>query len=200
MSVITQQQYAQDIHLHDAIGVANKNNAMNINCLMMCEVVAVNENSYNVKALSLYLSTNNTAIDVPTSFNVPFCTEQAGNFGFILPPYSVGDYVLVGYMDRQVNNALRQEKAQPPTAIRNHDIADAIIIKGYSKSAPTTFIKINEDNSIEITATNVSVNASQVNLGNNANSNVLTKDSVIIDSIGKQCVIQTFSNTVKASM
>ena len=153
-----------------------KNN-LNFNCLAIAQVIAVETNGLlTVKSLTNYKLVDNTPIDPPEIYDVPFGMIRGGNCGIIIQ-YKVGDIVLVGFIDREITSLKYDKDGNPipikqytPAIIRNHNIADAFVIMSWGNlantSMPSTYISMNDSDGIKISSNNpINIISSTVNLG-----------------------------------
>ena len=211
--LVTSRNPSQEMTMAQAIEFVLQKKFMDLCTMTLAQILAVNnDNTLTVKSLLNYKSVSGQPITPPSIFNVPQGAIQGGNAGFITE-YQVGDNVLVGFIQRDITSLKTTSTQTTPQLNRMHNIADAFVIC-YWGSAPSIFVKCTSAG-IEITAPNlpvninaqtatitaneVDINSSNINLGSTGGVALLTTKSVINDSQGKPCIYQSnATTTVKA--
>lgn len=166
-----------------------------INTIFLAKILSVSGNFANIQTIIQDISINQPSPEPNIINNVPISQIRGGNAGVILQ-YKAGDTVLVGAVQRDITNIKQNWSSARPLSNRKFSLSDAVILQSVSNTQPTTFVQIT-DNSVIITANQVTINSSNVSLGGSGGAQVLTTNSVITAPNGK-CTISNPSTTTKA--
>jgi hypothetical protein len=184
MIVSTTNQPSSILTMSQALDFAFNKKFMDFYCLTIAKVVTVNnQDTLTVQSLINYKLADDTGLAPPKLFDVPRGIIMGGDAGIIIE-YAVGDVVLVGFIDRQID-ALKQTNPTniTPQLNRLHDVADAFVIMNWSYGKlPSVFVKVT-NSGIELNSNGQPLNINSaggnvtVNAGNgdvNVNSNNAT--------------------------
>lgn len=129
-----------------------------INTAMIAKVVRVNPGSgaigkVSVEPLVFQLDAQNNAIPQGIIYNISYFRYHGGNAAVIIDPV-VGDIGLVIFT--KSDSSLINENTtnqQPPGSLRSFDSADGFYFGCPLAKAPDTLIRLNQDRTIDIVAT-----------------------------------------------
>lgn len=173
------------------------NNFIGLNTLLPCSIQTVNDDgSFDVQSLVNNTDIGNVPITPPIIPSLPLCDIVANSTGIVLPPYAIGDIVLVAFFQRDCSSVIQTGWTQQnPGSSRKFNLSDGIIIARISTNTPTYSIKFETDGTITVTGTTVNVNATNVNLGNGTLNGVLTATTQF-EITGIQAGTDTVTNTI----
>ena len=157
-----------------------------INTSMPVQVTAVKAGGLgpvgfvDVQVMVTQLTGNNTVVSNPSISNVPYFRLQGGTNAVILDPQA-GDIGIACFCQRDISSVKAIRAIAPPGSHRTFSFSDAVYVGGILNGTPEQYIKfdgsgivvysptkitcvapdieITADNSITLTAQNVTVNA-----------------------------------------
>ena len=108
------------------------------------------------------------AVEPTTLFHLPVFRYHAGVGAVILDPV-VGDKGLAVFAQADSSNVQTgTDTPQQPGSFRKHSMSDGFYIGGFHNAAPSVYIEIKQDGTIQIVApTSVTVTSPQVNFSGN---------------------------------
>jgi GpV Apex motif len=114
-------------------------------------VKAVNEETVDVQPMISQIDGAGNAIKHGTINALPFFALRAGASAIIAKP-RVGDIGLAVFCHNDISKVKKNKKPSPPGSWRRYDWADGIYLGGVLGPTATQFIKIGDDDGIEIHA------------------------------------------------
>jgi len=164
-----------DSTMSDALNFFKTKMYLEINTITLAKIISVDEDRKRLTIQSLINGTDssNKPITPPTIYDVPYSCIRGGNAG-IITKYVVGDNVVVGFCQRQIDITKETESQSTPNLFRFFHLQDAIVLSHWSNSEPNIYIKITND-VVEIQATSkpitISTTAKTTINANNAEIN-----------------------------
>ncbi len=166
-----------DLSLTDMLDFFKTKMLLEINTIILGSVLSVDSlnKRLTVKSLINGINSKNAPIDPPTIYEVPYACVRGGNAG-IITNFVVGDNVIIGFCQRQIDITKETEKQSTPNLIRFFSLQDAVVLSHWSNSDPTIFLKITDeeitiqslDKPININTTNtLTINASNIVINGN---------------------------------
>lgn len=216
------KELSSDLSGTDMIEFSNTKLLHDINTIILAKIIDVDIPLKRVVIKSLIngVDTHDQPISPPQIYDVPYCAQRGGNAG-IITEYKIGDTVVIGFCQRQIDITKNTMEQSTPNLTRFHALNDAVVLSHWSNNEPTVFIKITDTGidietlgnplnitttgNINITASNVTINATtkfQVNSPDielNGNSKIigtLTIGNTVIDTTGIQNSSGTFIDSV----
>lgn len=184
---------SDDSTLTDALQFFKKKSFQEINTIILAQIIEVDDATHRLSVRSLIngIDTNNAPIIPPTIYDVPFGTIRGGNAG-IITKYVVGDNVIIGFCQRQIDITKETQSQSTPNLLRSFSFQDAVVLAHWSNSLPSIYLKITDDE-IEIQSTNkpititttgdTTINATNINLnGNITVTGKLTVGNTVLSS------------------
>ncbi len=147
-----------------------------INTCLPVKVIAVDVENLKVDVLSLIATIDGEGnrIEPNTLYNIPYTTAQAGKAGIVITPVVDDVGIMVSFKADANNLDIDSKSAVLPKTSTPYPVYSGIYIGSILTTPPTTVITI-EDGKVEITAedvtikaTTANIEASNVNLGDNA--------------------------------
>ncbi|EKD9930515.1 phage baseplate protein [Escherichia coli] len=144
-----------------------------------------------VDVLPLVSGRDQTGNQIPgsTLYDIPVWRLQRGNSAVIMNPV-VGDIGIIAVCDRDISQIRSSRAESVPASQRTHSKSDAVYLGGVLNTPPSQFveftdnaIKIVSPNAVDVTAPDVTINASN---GVIMNTPVLKVSGDIIDNAGGQ--------------
>lgn len=173
-----------DASLTDALEFYKTKLLQNINTIILGEVIEVNNNTKQLTVQSLIngVDSKNNPIIPPVIRDVPFGAMRGGNAGLITH-YKIGDNVIIGFCQRQIDTTKRTGKRSTPALVRFHNLADAIVLAHWSNNDPEIFISILEDGiTIEAKDKPITINTTGDIIANAVNANITATGQTTIES------------------
>lgn len=199
------KELSSDLSGTDMIEFSNTKLLHDINTIVLAKIIDVDLPTKRlvVKSLINGVDTHDQPIDPPQIYDVPYCAQRGGNAG-IITEYKIGDTVVIGFCQRQIDITKNTMEQSTPTLTRFHALNDAVVLSHWSNTEPTIFIKITDDG-IDIQTLNKPLNITttgDINLtANNVTIAATTKfvvNSPDIELNGNSKIIGTLTigNTV----
>lgn len=135
----------------------------------------------SIEILVSQVTGNNETVSNPKISNVPYCRVQGGKNAVIIDP-EPGDIGIAVFCQRDISSVKRSKKTSPPGSHRVFSMSDAIFVNTCLNGTPEQYIKFDgsgiavysptkitctapeilmeAENSITMTAQNVTINAS----------------------------------------
>lgn len=172
---------ASDATLTEAMSFFGEKLIQKINTITLAKVISANPSSKRLQITPLIngLNADNTPITPPTIYDVPYCAIRGGNAG-IITEFAVGDTVVVGFCQRQIDNTKQNMNQSTPSLLRYFSLQDAVVLAHWSNNNPSVFLKltsgevvlesqalpitINTTNTIAINANNATIKSTNVTL------------------------------------
>lgn len=148
-----------DLSLTDALNFYITKILQNINTITLATIKDINHTTKRatVQPLINGIDSNNNPIIAPIIYDVPYGTIRGGNAG-IITEYQIGDNVILGFCQRQIDATKRTKKASTPSLIRYHNLADAVIICAWNETDPLVYVSVTDEGvKIEANDQNVEV-------------------------------------------
>lgn len=173
------KELSSDLSGTDMIEFSNTKLLHDINTIILAKIIDVSipEKRLVVKSLINGVDTHDQPISPPQIYDVPYCAQRGGDAG-IITDYKIGDTVVVGFCQRQIDITKNTMEQSTPTLTRFHALNDAVVLSHWSNNEPTVYIKITDDG-IEIETLN-----KPLNISTTGNVNVMA-DNVTIDATTK---------------
>ncbi len=185
------RELSTDTTITGALNFFTNKKIQKINTLVLAEILTVDTVNKRliVKSLINGVDSKNLPIDPPSIYDVPYCAIRGGTAG-IITNYVVGDTVVVGFCQRQIDITKKTGKRSTPNLTRFHALNDAIVISHWSNTEPTIFVKIT-DNGVEINggSMQVAIETSGDITINSDNLNIQASDSISINATDKISLI-----------
>lgn len=188
-----------DASLTDALEFYKTKLLQNINTIILGEVIEVNNSTKQLTVQSLIngVDSKNNPIIPPVIREVPFGAMRGGNAGLITH-YKIGDNVIIGFCQRQIDTTKRTGKRSTPALVRFHNLADAIVLAHWSNNDPEIFISILEDGiTIEAKDTPITINTTG-NLTASCNTANITCTGDIIANVVNANITATGQTTIES--
>jgi len=168
-NIIASRELNSDLSLTDSLDFYRTKIFQQINTLTLGKVLGVDlaTKRLEVQPLINGVDTNNAPIIPPIIYDVPFGTIRGGSAG-IITEYQVGDTVIIGFCQRQIDATKATMGPSTPTLYRYFSLQDAVVLSHWSNTDPTIFIELSSAGitvqagaqPVAITSTgNVTVNA-----------------------------------------
>ncbi len=176
------KELSSDLSGTDMLEFSNTKLLHDINTIILAKIIDVNipEKRLVIKSLINGVDTHDQPIIPPQIYDVPYCAQRGGDAG-IITNYKVGDTVVVGFCQRQIDITKNTMEQSTPTLTRFHALNDAIVLSHWSNNEPTVYIKITDDG-IEIETLNRPISISTTGninmMANNITMNATTKFQV----------------------
>ncbi len=184
-----------------------------VNTALPVKVVGVEANGVDitgyVNVIPLVQSYDNfgNAIPANTIFKVPYCRIQGGKACLIIDPV-IGDKGIAIFSQQDITNL--GDNPQKPFTLRCFDMADALYIGGILNQAPSVYVELTQDDTIEIIAPNsvniktenCSVECSSCSIESETTeikSTTCTLESEITDIKSTTCTVESPNLTVNSS-
>jgi len=199
------KEVSSDLSGTDMIEFSNTKLLHDINTIILAKIIEVDLPTKRLIVRSLIngVDTHDQPITPPQIYDVPYCAQRGGNAG-IITEYKIGDTVVVGFCQRQIDITKNTMEQSTPTLTRFHALNDAVVLSHWSNNEPTVFIKITDDG-IDIQTLNKPLNITTTGdislTANNVTMNATTKfqvNSPDIELNGNSKIIGTLTigNTV----
>ncbi len=176
------KELSSDLSGTDMIEFSNTKLLHDINTIILAKIIDVEIPTKRlvVKSLINGVDTHDQPIDPPQIYDVPYCAQRGGNAG-IITNYKIGDTVVVGFCQRQIDITKSTMSQSTPNLTRFHALNDAVVLSHWSNNEPAVYIKITDDG-IEIETLNKPLNISTTGninmMANNITMNATTKFTV----------------------
>ena len=148
-----------------------KQEIMGINTLKVCQVVKVNaDNTLNVKNMVSRLDAKLEPIEPVVIKNVPILRTQGGTSGFQIA-YNVGDIVLVGFCDRDIQAVKRSKAQSAPSTLLPFPLSSGIVLGAVFFANQSIYVKVTDKIYLvgNTTLTGTLSVSSDATIGGNAN-------------------------------
>lgn len=170
--------------IYSATSSFNANNTQiqqalqNINTMFLGVITAVNaggtggSKTVSAKPLIASIDANGNKQSTVSYVELPYYRVQAGVAGLIVDPV-VGDIGVFICSKRDISNIKNGvADSQVPASFRSFDLADAVMVATIHTGTPTTYIKINQDGTIEVKApSSMTITAPTVTINGNVKVN-----------------------------
>lgn len=121
-----------------------KQEIMNINTLKICQVVKVNnDGTLNIKNMVCHLDAKLEPIEPVIIKNVPILRTQGGTSGFQIA-YNVGDIVLVGFCDRDIQAVKRSKAQAAPSTLLPFPLSSGIVLGAVLFAEQSIYVKVTD--------------------------------------------------------
>lgn len=176
------KELSSDLSGTDMIEFSNTKLLHDINTIILAKIIDVEIPTKRlvVKSLINGVDTHDQPIDPPQIYDVPYCAQRGGNAG-IITNYKIGDTVVIGFCQRQIDITKNTMAQSTPNLTRFHALNDAVVLSHWSNNEPTIYIKITDDG-IEIETLdrplNITTTADVNVMANNITMNATTKFQV----------------------
>lgn len=155
-----------------------KQNIDKINTIKVVEVIAVYDDSVDIKPCVNFLNGDLEAVEPNIVFNIPFFTYQCGSKAIKIKPV-VSDWGLALINDTNISKIKNTKQRANPDNFRKFSLADSVYIGSFiKKTIPTEYIDITE-NGIDI-ATSGSININSTGTANITASSLNINNDVSI--------------------
>lgn len=136
----------------------------------------------NVLPLVSQIDAYNNIIESVKLFRLPYYRYQAGAAAIVVDP-KPGDIGIAVYMKRDSSDiSVEQTEPIKPNTFRSFDQSDGFYIGGFYNKAPSVFIELDDDGTIDITSTSsVTINTQNAIINCNT-ANVEASSSATISS------------------
>lgn len=120
----------------------------NTHTAIIAKITKINNSTINAKPVFKRV-VNDVEIDLPVFVDIPIMTLQGGS-NYRIMPISVGDYTLLIFSERCIDDWYLGADNKKPREYRIHDYSDAIAIVGLNNinnaiSIPSGYEKVNGD-------------------------------------------------------
>lgn len=132
-----------DLSLADALDFFKTKMFQGINTIILGQVLEVDSVNKRLSIRSLIngVNTFDAPTTPPTIYDVPYGAVRGGSAG-IITHFIVGDNVIIGFCQRQIDSTKTTESQSTPALYRFFSLQDAVVLSHWSNSDPTVFIKI----------------------------------------------------------
>ncbi len=121
-----------------------KHDIMGINTLKICQVVKVNaDGTLNVKNMVCHLDAKLEPIEPVVIKNLPILRTQGGTSGFQIA-YNVGDIVLVGFCDRDIQAVKRSKAQSAPSTLLPFPLSSGIVLGAVLFAEQSIYVKVTD--------------------------------------------------------
>lgn len=153
---------------YNALQFMIKNAMQGISTAIPVQVQAVNGLFVDVLPLVSSVDGYGQSVEPTTLFHLPVFRYHAGVGAVILDPV-VGDKGLAVFAQADSSNVQEGTgKPQQPGSFRRHSMSDGFFLGGFHNAAPSVYIEIKQDGTIQIVApTSVTVTSPQVDFSGN---------------------------------
>jgi hypothetical protein len=142
----------------------------------------------DVKILNHLVAGDESPIEHPTLYNIPYFRLQGGNSAIIIDPVE-GDIGMCGFCNRDISEIKSKKDFALPASKRKHDYSDGLYFGGLLNGVPEQFIQFNGDgimikspNAINLEAPNVSISAARLSVSASTDyTGTITANGHIID-------------------
>lgn len=122
-----------------------------------------------------------TVIPHVTLYTRPYMRLQGGANAFIIDP-KVGDLGVMVFASRDISSVISSKAASPPGSKRLFDYADGLYLGGLLNGAPTNYVQMATDGTVNIKAPALNITTT----GNvNINGAVISSAGEVTDALGK---------------
>jgi hypothetical protein len=136
------QSIGQKTNLSDLLLFIIEGRLARLNTLKVCVVEAVNaDGTLNVRNLVLATDLQGHTIASILWEKLPILKVQGGVSGFFID-YQVGDIVLCGFCDRDINGAMKANGASAPPTKTIMPLNSGLVLGSLSSNAQDVFIKM----------------------------------------------------------
>lgn len=135
-----------DLSLTDALMFFKEKMLLEINTIILGKVIEVDNSAKRLSVRSLINGVDSKGLPIspPTIYDVPYGSIRGGNAG-IITEYKIGDNVIIGFCQRQIDNTKKTEAQSTPSIYRVFYLQDAIVFSHWSNSNPEIYLKITDD-------------------------------------------------------
>lgn len=124
----------------------------NVNTAIVVKVTAVGINTVSAIPLVAQTDAQGNALPMTAIPELPFFRYQGGRAAVIVDPV-VGDIGLAVFAQQDCSNVqVGTSETQPPASNRSFDMSDGFYFGGFINKEPTCIVRVNDDNTITITA------------------------------------------------
>lgn len=156
-----------------------KQNIDKINTIKVVEVIAVYDDSVDIKPCVNFLNGDLESVEPNIVFNIPYFTYQCGSKAIKIKPV-IGDWGLALINDTNISKIKNTKQRANPDNLRKFSLADSVYIGSFiKKTAPTEYIDITE-NGIDIITTGT-ININSTGATNITASNMTINNDVSIN-------------------
>lgn len=118
--------------LDDVLGELKTDIFANLNCIQIGKISSVNTSEQSAEIeLQVKRRVNDLIIDYPLLIDCPVVVLQGGG-AFIDFPVDVGDFCLVLFNDRDIDNWFVAASNKEPKTLRKHSLADGFALVGIN--------------------------------------------------------------------
>jgi hypothetical protein len=166
-----------------------------INTMTVVKVMACTNNGelspvgfVDVKIMSHLVAGDESPIEHPTLYNIPYFRLQGGNNAIIIDPVA-GDIGMCGFCNRDISEIKSKKDFASPASKRKHDYSDGLYFGGLLNGIPEQYIQFNaagimikSPNSINLEAPNISISADSLSVSASTSyTGTITANGHIID-------------------